>query len=319
LNIPSHIAILPYFYGIIFVRIAFSKNLTISTKYCIFGRLFNPKFMNNTHFIITGAGSGIGQALAILAASKGAKIIATDINQKGLEETRDKVVAQNGWINCHQLDVADAQAIIAFAEMVKKTYNPQRIVLVNNAGVALNSGTFDETPMEDFEWLLNINLFGVVRMTKVFLPMMLAQNNGNIVNVSSIFGIVGVRYQSAYCTAKFGVKGFSDVLKFELLDTNIKVSSVHPGGIKTKIASNARVSEGQNPKQVAADLEKFEREALINTPEYAAEVILKGIEKGKSRILIGKDAKILDILARTFPNNYFKQIPRSMTERAKVE
>jgi short-subunit dehydrogenase len=275
--------------------------------------------MNNTHFIITGAGSGIGQALAILAASKGAKIIATDINQKGLEETRDKVVAQNGWINCHQLDVADAQAIIAFSEMVKKTYNPQKIVLVNNAGVALNSGTFDETPMEDFEWLLNINLFGVVRMTKAFLPMMLAQNNGNIVNVSSIFGIVGVRYQSAYCTAKFGVKGFSDVLKFELLDTNIKVSSVHPGGIKTKIASNARVSEGQNPKQVAADLEKFEREALINTPEYAAEAILKGIEKGKSRILIGKDAKILDILARTFPNNYFKQIPRSMTERAKVD
>jgi short-subunit dehydrogenase len=275
--------------------------------------------MNNTHFIITGAGSGIGQALAVLAASKGAKIIATDINQKGLEETRDKVVAQNGWINGHQLDVADAQAIIAFSEMVKKTYNPQRIVLVNNAGVALNSGTFDETPMEDFEWLLNINLYGVVRMTKAFLPMMLAQNNGNIVNVSSIFGIVGVRYQSAYCTAKFGVKGFSDVLKFELLDTNIKVSSVHPGGIKTKIASNARVSEGQNPKQVAADLEKFEREALINTPEYAAEVILKGIEKGKSRILIGKDAKILDILARTFPNNYFKQIPRSMTERAKVD
>jgi short-subunit dehydrogenase len=275
--------------------------------------------MNNTHFIITGAGSGIGQALAILAASKGAKVIATDINQKGLDETRDKIVAQNGWVNCHPLDVADAQAIIDFAEMVKRTYNPQKIVLVNNAGVALNSGTFEETPMEDFEWLLNINLYGVVRMTKAFLPMMLAQNNGNIVNVSSIFGIIGVRYQSAYCTAKFGVKGFSDVLKFELLDTNIKVSSVHPGGIKTKIASNARISEGQNPKQVAADLEKFEREALINTPEYAAEVILKGIEKGKSRILIGKDAKILDILARTFPNNYFKKIPRSMTERAKVD
>ncbi len=275
--------------------------------------------MNNTHFIITGAGSGIGQALAILAASKGAKVIATDINEIGLEETRNKIMAQNGWVNIHRLDVADAQAIIAFAEMVKKTYNPQKIVLVNNAGVALNSGTFDETPMEDFEWLLNINLYGVVRMTKAFLPMMLAQNNGNIVNVSSIFGIIGVRYQSAYCTAKFGVKGFSDVLKFELLDTNIKVSSVHPGGIKTQIASSARVSEGQNPKQVAADLEKFEREALINTPEYAAEVIMKGIEKGKSRILIGRDAKVLDILARTFPNNYFKQIPRSMTERAKVD
>ena len=180
--------------------------------------------MNDTHFIITGASSGIGQALAILAASKGAKVLASDVDEKGLEETRQKVMAQNGWINTHQLDVSDAQAITKFAEMVKNNYNPQKIILVNNAGVALNSGTFVETPMQDFEWLMNINLYGVIRMTKAFLPLMLEQNNGNIVNVSSIFGIMGVRYQSAYCTAKFGVKGFSDVLKFELIDTNIRVS-----------------------------------------------------------------------------------------------
>ena len=275
--------------------------------------------MNDTHYIITGAGSGIGQALAVLAASKGAKIIASDIDEKGLEETRQKVMGQNGWINAHLLDVSDSQSITDFSEMVTNSYNPQKIVLVNNAGVALNSGTFVETPMQDFEWLMNINLYGVIRMTKAFLPLMLEQNNGNIVNVSSIFGIMGVRYQSAYCTAKFGVKGFSDVLKFELIDTNIRVSSVHPGGIKTKIASNARVSEGQNAKQVAADLEKFEREALINTPEYAAEVIMRGIQKGKSRILIGRDAKILDILVRMFPDEYFRKIPKSMTERAKLD
>ena len=275
--------------------------------------------MNDTYFIITGAGSGIGQALSVLVASKGVKVIATDINEKGLEETYQKVMLQHGWINTHRLDVSDSQAITDFAGMVTKTYNPQKIVLVNNAGVALSSGTFAETPMQDFEWLMNINLYGVIRMTKAFLPIMLAQNNGNIVNVSSIFGIVGVFYQSAYCTAKFGVKGFSDVLKFELMDTNIKVSSVHPGGIKTKIASNARVSEGQNLKQAAADLEKFEREALINTPEYAAEVIFKGIQKGKSRILIGRDAKVLDVLARVFPDNYFKKIPKSMTARAKID
>lgn len=275
--------------------------------------------MNDTYFIITGAGSGIGQALSVLVASKGVKVIATDINEKGLEETYQKVMLQHGWINTHRLDVSDSQAITDFAGMVTKTYNPQKIVLVNNAGVALSSGTFAETPMQDFEWLMNINLYGVIRMTKAFLPIMLAQNNGNIVNVSSIFGIVGVLYQSAYCTAKFGVKGFSDVLKFELMDTNIKVSSVHPGGIKTKIASNARVSEGQNLKQAAADLEKFEREALINTPEYAAEVIFKGIQKGKSRILIGRDAKVLDVLARVFPDNYFKKIPKSMTARAKID
>lgn len=275
--------------------------------------------MNETHFIITGAGSGIGQALAVLAALKGAKVIASDINEKGLEQTRQKIMEQNAWVRTHKLDVSNPQEITNFAEMIKKTYNPKKIVLVNNAGVALNSGTFEETTMQDFEWLMNINLYGVVRMTKAFLPLMLEQNNGNIVNVSSMFGLAGIRYQSAYCTAKFGVKGFSDVLKFELIDTNIKVSSVHPGGIKTKIASKARVSEGQNAKQVAADIEKFEREALINTPEYAAEVIMKGIQKGKSRILIGRDAKILDILVRVFPDNYFKRIPKSMTERAKVD
>lgn len=274
--------------------------------------------MKDTHFIITGAGSGIGQALAILAASKGAKVIATDINEKGLEETREKVVAQNGWINTHRLDVSDSQAITDFKNMIIKIYSPQKITLVNNAGVALYSGTFAETSMEDFEWLLNINLYGVIRMTKAFLPVMLAQNQGHIVNISSIFGIVGVRYQSAYCTAKFGVKGFSDVLKMELMDTGIKISSVHPGGIKTKIASNAKVSENQDPRQVAADLEKFEREALINTPQYAAEVIVKGIEKGKQRILIGRDAKIIDILARTFPSTYHLKIPKNLTEKAKI-
>lgn len=274
--------------------------------------------MQDTHFIITGAGSGIGQALAILAASKGAKVIATDINEKGLDETREKVVSQNGWINTHQLDVANSQEITDFQKMIIKTYSPKKITLVNNAGVALNSGTFAETPMEDFDWLLNINLYGVIRMTKAFLPFMLTQNHGHIVNISSIFGIIGVRYQSAYCTAKFGVKGFSDVLKMELMETGIKVSSVHPGGIKTKIASNARVSANQDPLQVAADLDKFEREALINTPEYAAEAIMKGIEKGTQRILIGRDAKIIDILARTFPSTYHLKIPKNLTEKAKV-
>jgi short-subunit dehydrogenase len=274
--------------------------------------------MKDTFFIITGAGSGIGQALAVLAASKGAKVIATDINTEGLEKTSQKVISQNGWIKTHLLDVSKPQEITDFKEMVMNRYTPEKIILINNAGVALYSGTFNETPMQDFEWLLNINLYGVIRMTKAFLPIMLSQNQGHIVNISSIFGIIGVSYQSAYCTAKFGVKGFSDVLKMELRDTGIKVSSVHPGGIKTKIASSAKVSENQDPRQVVADLEKFERESLINTPEYAAEVIIKGIEKEKQRILIGRDAKIIDILARTFPSSYHLKIPKHLTERAKI-
>jgi len=182
--------------------------------------------------------------------------------------------------------------------------------LVNNAGVGLASGTFNETPLDDFEWLMNINLYGVVRMTKAFLPHLIQQNKGHVVNVSSVYGLAGMPTNSAYSAAKFGVKGFTDVLKAELLKTNVKVSSVHPGGIKTNIARNSRISSTQNIEIAKKTMAKFEKVALKMSPENAALIIMNGIKKDKSRILIGSDAKALDLIVRLFPNSYHKIIAK---------
>ena len=257
--------------------------------------------------IITGAGSGIGQALTLKALESGAKVIASDVNVKGLEET---IALTNGKAEKYVLDVANPDAIASFATSVLQKYPDETIILVNNAGVGLASGTFSETPLEDFEWLMNINLYGVVRLTKAFLPHMLRQNKGHIVNVSSVFGLAGMPNNSAYCTAKFGVKGFTDVLKAEFLGTNLKASSVHPGGIKTNIARNSRISATQDINEAKATMAKFEKVALKMPPSQAATVILEGIKKDKSRILIGNDAKSLDWLVRYFPDTYHKIVAK---------
>ena len=233
--------------------------------------------LKNSLFIITGAGSGIGQALTLKAIVEGANVIAADINEQGLDET---IAQTNGKAEKYILDVG------------------------------LASRNFTETPLDDFEWLMNINLYGVVRMTKAFLPHLLKQNKGHIVNVSSIYGLAGMPTNSAYSTAKFGVKGFTDVLKAELLRTNVKVSSVHPGGIKTNIARNSRISSTQDVQLTKKTMAKFEKVALKMPASKAAEIIIDGIKKDKSRILIGSDAKALDFIVRLFPNSYHKIIAK---------
>ncbi len=263
--------------------------------------------IKNSLIIITGAGSGIGRALTLQTAAKGAKVVACDVNESSLDET---IKLAHGKPEKYVLDVADANQITHFADELIQKYPNEAIILINNAGVGLASGTFAETPLEDFEWLMNINLWGVVRMTKAFLPHLLQQNKGHIVNISSVFGIAGMPTNSAYCTAKFGVKGFSDVLKAELIRTNVKVSSVHPGGIKTNIARNSRISATQDVKAAKALMAKFEKEALKMPPEKAAAVIINGIEKDEPRILIGNDAKALDWIVRMFPNTYHKVIAK---------
>ncbi|MDB5228946.1 MAG: Short-chain dehydrogenase [Bacteroidota bacterium] len=258
-------------------------------------------------FIVTGAASGIGRALAIKAAKEGAKVIACDINENSLDETMSII---SGSAEKYVLDISQLEHINIFASEILAKYPQQNIILVNNAGVALTSGTFAETSLEDFEWLMNINLWGAIRMTKAFLPEMIKNNSGHIVNVSSIFGVAGMPNNSAYCTAKFGVKGFSDVLKSELLGSNIRISSVHPGGIKTNIARDSRISSSQNIDEVKAMISKFEKVALKMPPEQAADVILNGIKKNKPRILIGNDAKTLDYIVRIFPDTYHKIIAK---------
>ncbi len=268
---------------------------------------YNMSEIKNSLFIITGAGSGIGQALTIKAIAEGANVIASDVNEKELDET---IAQTNGKAEKYVLDVANHEAIKTFAADIIQKYPNETIILVNNAGVGLASGNFTETPLEDFEWLMNINLYGVVRLSKAFLPHLLQQNKGHIVNVSSVFGLAGMPNNSAYSTAKFGVKGFTDVLKAELLGTNVKVSSVHPGGIKTNIAKNSRISSTQNVEEAKATMAKFEKVALKMSPAKAADVIIDGIKKDKSRILIGSDAKALDFIVRLFPNSYHKIIAK---------
>lgn len=258
-------------------------------------------------FIVTGAASGIGRALAIQAAAAGAKVIATDVNESGLDET---ISLATGNIEKYLLDVSDAEQIKTFASETIKKHFHERFILVNNAGVALFSGSFLETSLTDFEWLLNINLWGVVRMTKAFLRHLVKQNQGHIVNVSSIFGIVGMAQNSAYSTAKFAVKGFSDVLKLELFRTNVKISTVHPGGIKTGIIRNSRKGHTKDNEKGKKTVEKFERVALKMSAEKAAAIILEGIEKDKPRILIGNDARTMDLIARVFPNTYHKVLAK---------
>lgn len=258
-------------------------------------------------FIVTGAASGIGRALAVQAADAGARVIATDVNETGLNETINQAT---GIIEGYILDVSDAEQIQEFANEIIKKHFHERFIIVNNAGVALFSGSFLETSLIDFEWLININLWGVIRMTKAFLRHLVKQNQGHIVNVSSIFGIVGMPENSAYSTAKFAVKGFSDVLKLELLRTNVKISTVHPGGIKTNIARNSRKGQTKDNEEGQKAVANFERAVLRMSPEKAAAIILDGIEKDKPRILIGNDARTMDMIARVFPNTYHKVLAK---------
>ena len=266
--------------------------------------------LQHTTVIITGAGSGIGRQLTIQAAADGAHVIATDVNEAGLAETRQLT---QGSITTALLDVSDAAAIQAFASQTIPRLADTRLILINNAGVALGSGPFSETSLDDFEWLLAINLWGVIRMTKAFLPHMIAQNAGHIVNLSSVFGLAGVMHQSAYCTAKFGVRGFSDALRMELLDTPIGVTCVHPGGIKTNIALNARIGTSgfvsrAMHRQGAASFEKAAR----TTPQEAARQIWAGVRQNKARVLIGNDARQIEWLTRFLPTHYVRLMRRQI-------
>ncbi len=268
----------------------------------------NP--FDNAVALITGAASGIGRSLVIQAVNKGAYVIATDRNEKGLADTAGLTKADR--VETHSLDVADPDAILAFAEKIIPTLAGRRLLLVNNAGVALASGPFADTTLDEFEWLLSINLWGVIRMTKAFLPYLL-EHKGHIVNVSSVFGLAGVMNQSAYCTAKFGVRGFTETLRMELMDTGIGVTTVHPGGIDTNIARNARlgasglVTEAMRKKGAVS----FEK-AAKTTAHEAARQIWAGVETGKVRVVIGADGRLLDRLTRLFPSGYTKMIKKQI-------
>jgi NAD(P)-dependent dehydrogenase (short-subunit alcohol dehydrogenase family) len=247
--------------------------------------------------VVTGAASGIGRALAVDLAKRGAQLALADVNAAGLEETR--ALLGGAVARTYMVDVSKSAAVEALANDVQRDFG-RASLLVNNAGVAL-MGTLAELSLDDFAWLIGINFWGVVYGCKFFLPLLAREPDAHIVNVSSIFGLIGPPGQTAYSSSKFAVRGFSESLREELRETTaIKVTSVHPAGIATPIAHKARAAQGVTAVARQEAEEHFKKVATI-PPEEAARVIIKGILGNKNRVLIGSDAYRVDRIQRLFP------------------
>lgn len=247
---------------------------------------------------ITGAGSGIGRALAIQLAKAGAMLALSDINTEGLAETVKRCERQGAKVTSQQLDVADRAAMEAWADQVVADHGKVNLIF-NNAGVAVGA-TVERVSYDDFEWLMGINFWGVVYGTKAFLPHLKASGEGHIINISSVFGLVSVPTQGTYNAAKFAVRGFTDTLRMELEIENACVSSttVHPGGIKTNIARSARVDSSAGSMSGDVNVgDEFDKIARTS-PEKAAKVILNAVRNNRRRVLIGPDAYVIDLIAR---------------------
>jgi NADP-dependent 3-hydroxy acid dehydrogenase YdfG len=252
--------------------------------------------------MITGAASGIGRSLAQHLSRSGSPVAIADIDEPGLKETARSLP---GEVLVRVLDVRDADDLLRFAAEVREWLTAPLAAVFNNAGVAVAASVLGADPGDD-EWLRQINFDGVVNGTRAFLPILTEQDTGVIVNTSSVFGLLGMPYQSAYCASKFAVRGFTDALRQELRGTGVSAVTVHPGGITTNIARNARVrtdpeGRGRSHEQMAADFEAV----TLTSPDKAAQIIRRGVERGKARILVGPDAYVFDALARIAPSHYF--------------
>ena len=251
--------------------------------------------------VITGAGSGIGRALAVNLAERGAKLALSDVDVNGLAETVRQAQALGAEVESQFLDVAQRETVLDYAETVKARFGKVNQIY-NNAGIAYH-GDVDATSFKDIEKIIDVDFWGVVSGTKAFLPHLQESGDGHIVNISSLFGLLAMPSQAAYNAAKFAVRGFSEALRMELLISKapVKMTVVHPGGIKTAIARNATVAENYDQQSVA---KFFDAKLAKTTPDQAAKVILKGVEKGKGRVLIGSDAVALDIIQRLTGSKY---------------
>jgi NAD(P)-dependent dehydrogenase (short-subunit alcohol dehydrogenase family) len=261
-------------------------------------------FQNKT-IVITGAGSGIGRALAIEAAQRGAQVIATDWNEAALQET---VAAASGRIYAERLDVSQQEAVHAFAEKMMQQFTSIDIV-VNNAGVSLAKYTLDEVSYDDFRWLMDVNFWGVVYGSKAFLPHLKTRPEAWLVNISSVFGLAGIAAQSPYCASKFAVRGFTESLRMELIGSSVIPLVVHPGGIDTNIVRNGRHRSEEDRQALS---EHFQKNAAKTTPEKAAAQILRAIEKKQRKLLIGPDAHFMDTVIRWLPVQYSNLFYRVM-------
>ncbi len=254
--------------------------------------------------VVTGAASGIGRELALQISKEGSIIAAADFNKKDLNETVKIITDAGGEASAHEVDISDEAAVKEFAQNVKKKYGGIDIV-INNAGVTL-FGKFDELPRKDMEWIMNINFWGAVYMTKAFLPEIKNKPDTCLVNVASIFSIVGTGNQSAYCATKFALRGFTEALQDELQKFPVNVISVIPGGIKTNIGKNARFIKNGIVLNDTAKLVKRMDKIGRTTSASAAETIIMGMKKKNTRILIGSDARLIQIIQKFAPTRYNK-------------
>ena len=264
------------------------------------------KDFRNKVAAITGAGSGIGRALALNLARQGCDLALSDINEEGLAETIAQLAETGVHVTGQSLDVADRKAVHGWADQVVRDHGRVNLIF-NNAGVALGS-TVEGSRYEDMEWLLNINLWGVIHGTKAFLPHLTAAGEGHVINISSIFGLIGVPSQSAYNAAKFAVRGFTEALREELEIEGSPVSAtcVHPGGIKTNISRSARLDDSVKALMpgTGADPRDWFESLFITSPEKAAATILNGVRSNARRVLIGPDAYAVDLMQRILPTGY---------------
>ena len=251
--------------------------------------------------VVTGAGSGIGQALAVELARSGAKLAISDVDTEGLARTRERLEAIGAPVKADRLDVTERERFLAYADEVNQHFGVVNQIY-NNAGIAF-AGDVEVSQFKDIERVMDVDYWGVVNGTKAFLPHLIASGDGHVINISSIFGIFSVPGQAAYNSAKFAVRGFTEALRQEMIVAGhpVKVTTVHPGGIKTAIARNMTTVEGLDRDDLA---NTFDKRLASTSPQKAARIILDGVRKNKARVLVGPDAKVLDLIVRVTGSGY---------------
>jgi len=251
--------------------------------------------------VVTGAGSGIGQALAIELARSGARVAISDVNTEGLAATEERLKSIGAQGKADRLDVTEREAFELYADAVKEHFGKVNQIY-NNAGIAF-AGDIEVSPFKDIEKVMDVDFWGVVNGTKVFLPHLVESGDGHVINISSVFGLFSVPGQAAYNAAKFAVRGFTEALRQEMMAAGhpVKVTTVHPGGIRTNIARNMTTVEAVNKHELA---KTFDNKLASTSPEKAARVILDGVRKNRARVLVGADAKALDLIVRITGSGY---------------
>jgi NADP-dependent 3-hydroxy acid dehydrogenase YdfG len=250
---------------------------------------------------VTGAGSGIGQALALELGRSGATLAISDVDLEGLAQTEQRLRAIGAPVRTDRLDVTEREVFQVYADQINEHFGKVNQIY-NNAGIGF-TGDVEISQFKDIEQVMDVDFWGVVNGTKAFLPHLIASGDGHIINVSSLFGLMSMPGQAAYNSAKFAVRGFTEALRQEMALNGhpVKVTSVHPGGIKTAIARNATAADGVDPE---AQARFFDKRLAITTPRRAAEIILDAVRKNKARVLVGPDAKALDLVVRLTGSGY---------------